>query len=80
MVFGLPSYIPPDNQPDGSVTIRHGLDGAVVVDGEVGEGQIVVRDWITLENGVIRITLVSSGSMCKINMTWLTGRVSQKSI
>ena len=38
MVFGLPSYIPPDNQPDGSVTIRHGLDGAVVVDGEVGGG------------------------------------------
>ena len=36
MVFGLPVFIPPDSLPDGSVTIRHGLDGAVVVDGEVG--------------------------------------------
>jgi hypothetical protein len=38
MVFGLPSYIPPDGQPDGSVIIRHGLDGVMVKDGGVGGG------------------------------------------
>lgn len=38
LVFGLPSYSPPGDQPDGSVTIRHGLNGSVVVDGGVGGG------------------------------------------
>jgi hypothetical protein len=38
LVFGLPAFTSPDLQPDGSVTIRHGLDGAVVRDGAVGGG------------------------------------------
>ena len=34
--FGLPAYEPPPANPGGVVTIRHGLNGAVVEDGQVG--------------------------------------------
>ena len=34
--FGLPSFNVPDIQPNGTTTIRHGLNGAVVKDGMVG--------------------------------------------
>ncbi len=34
--FGLPSYTPPVAQPGGTVTIRQGLNGAVVPDAGVG--------------------------------------------
>jgi hypothetical protein len=36
LVFGLPSYSPPSAIPGGTVTIRHGLNGANVVDAHVG--------------------------------------------
>jgi hypothetical protein len=36
LAFGLPTYSPPATVPGGTVTIRQGLDGAVVVDGAVG--------------------------------------------
>jgi hypothetical protein len=38
--FGLPSYHPPVSTPAGTATIRHELNGAKVVDGEVGGGSI----------------------------------------
>jgi hypothetical protein len=34
--FGLPVYTPPQVNPGGSTVIRHGLNGAVVVDAHVG--------------------------------------------
>ncbi len=34
--FGLPAYTPPPANPGGVVTIRHGLNHAVVQDGQVG--------------------------------------------
>ncbi len=34
--FGLPMYEPPPTNPGAVVTIRHGLDGVVVADGQVG--------------------------------------------
>jgi hypothetical protein len=34
--FGLPAYTPPSVEPSSAVTIRHGLDGAQVVDAHVG--------------------------------------------
>ena len=34
--FGLPGYVPPPARPEGSITIRHGVDGAVVKDAHVG--------------------------------------------
>lgn len=36
LAFGMPTYDPPLAVADGSVTIRQGLDGAVVVDADVG--------------------------------------------
>jgi hypothetical protein len=36
LLFGLPSYSPPSVNPGGTVTIRHGLNGANVVDAHVG--------------------------------------------
>jgi hypothetical protein len=36
MVFGIPSYHPPAAIPQGTTTIRQGLDGASVIDGHVG--------------------------------------------
>lgn len=36
MVFGIPGYHPPAAMPQGTTTIRQGLDGASVVDGHVG--------------------------------------------
>ena len=36
--FGLPGYHPPRSSPSGSTIIRHKLNGAVVVDGQVGGG------------------------------------------
>lgn len=38
LVFGLPEYDPPETEPLGTATIRHGLNGASVMDGEVGGG------------------------------------------
>jgi hypothetical protein len=34
--FGMPTFEPPDTSVSEMITIRHGLNGAVVVDGEVG--------------------------------------------
>jgi hypothetical protein len=34
--FGMPAYTPPPAQPGGTVTIRHGLNGAVVRDAGIG--------------------------------------------
>jgi hypothetical protein len=36
LVFGQPSYIPPPAAPGGVVTVRHGLNGASVMDAHVG--------------------------------------------
>ena len=36
LAFGLPVHSPPLSQPNGSITIRQGLNGANVVDGEIG--------------------------------------------
>jgi hypothetical protein len=38
--FGLPAYHPSANMPAGTTTIRHNLNGASVLDGEVGGGSI----------------------------------------
>jgi len=38
LAFGIPTYSPPPVIPSATVTIRHGLDGAVVADGAVGGG------------------------------------------
>ncbi len=40
LVFGIPSYNPPAISVTDTVLIRHKLNGAVVVDGEVGGGSI----------------------------------------
>jgi hypothetical protein len=34
--WGLPSYTPPPAIPDSTITIRHGLNGATVIDADVG--------------------------------------------
>jgi hypothetical protein len=34
--FGLPQYSPPDTNPAGSTTIRQGLNGGRIIDGQVG--------------------------------------------
>jgi hypothetical protein len=34
--FGLPQYSPPDSSPAGTTTIRQGLNGGRVIDGQVG--------------------------------------------
>jgi len=34
--FGLPSFSPPPVSPEGSITIRNGLDDVTVIDGQVG--------------------------------------------
>jgi hypothetical protein len=36
MVFGIPAYHPPAAMPQGTATIRQGLNGASVIDGHVG--------------------------------------------
>lgn len=40
LAFGIPSYDPQTAMFEGAVTIRHGLDGATVVDGDVGGSSI----------------------------------------
>lgn len=40
LAFGLPAYSPSSTAPAGTVKIRHGLDGAIVRDGEVGGDNI----------------------------------------
>lgn len=40
LVFGIPTYQPPSLSQTDTVLIRHKLNGAVVVDGEVGGGSI----------------------------------------
>ena len=40
LAFGLPAYQPPPAVAEGSVTIRHKLDGATVVDAAVGGGTL----------------------------------------
>ena len=40
LAFGLPTYTAPPATPGGTVTIRHKLNGAVVVDGAVGGGTL----------------------------------------
>lgn len=40
VAFGLPTYTIPPAAPGGTVTIRHKLNGAVVVDGAVGGGTL----------------------------------------
>ncbi len=38
--FGLPTYTPPPVVPQGTTTVRQGLDGAEVIDGAVGGGTV----------------------------------------
>jgi len=38
--FGEPGYTPPAVPPAGTITVRNGLNGAQVIDGEVGGGSI----------------------------------------
>jgi hypothetical protein len=38
LVFGLPAYSPPASTSGGTVTVRHGLDGRLVLDAAVGGG------------------------------------------
>jgi hypothetical protein len=40
LAFGMPEYTPPPSIPSGTVTIRHGLDGAVVPDADVGGSSV----------------------------------------
>ncbi len=40
LVFGVPGYRRPNALPDGTATIRHGLDGATVVDADVGGSSV----------------------------------------
>jgi len=40
LTFGLPVYTPPPSMEGGAVTIRHDLNGSVVVDGMVGGGTL----------------------------------------
>jgi hypothetical protein len=40
LAFGMPTYSPPPAIPDGTVTIRQGLDGATVVDADVGGSSV----------------------------------------
>ncbi len=42
--FGLPTYDPPPTNLGGTVTVRHGLNGAVVTDGHVGGDTICAED------------------------------------
>ncbi|MCP4427091.1 MAG: DNRLRE domain-containing protein [Chloroflexi bacterium] len=42
--FGLPVYEAPPTTPGGAVTVRHGLNGAVVADGHVGGDTICAQD------------------------------------
>lgn len=43
-VFELPVYVPPPATPGGTVTVRQGLNGAVVPDGMVGGGTLCGDD------------------------------------
>jgi hypothetical protein len=36
LIYGLPSYSPPASNPEGNLTIRHGMNGDVVPDADVG--------------------------------------------
>ena len=40
LAFGIPTYSPLPAVPGGTVTVRHGLDGAVVVDADVGGSSV----------------------------------------
>jgi len=40
LAFGMPTYSPPPAVPGGTVTVRHGLDGATVVDADVGGSSV----------------------------------------
>ncbi|NLE75693.1 MAG: DNRLRE domain-containing protein, partial [Chloroflexi bacterium] len=40
MAFGMADYRPPQSLPGGSVTIRHGLNGATVMDADVGGSSV----------------------------------------
>lgn len=40
VVFGMPTYTPPPAEPGGVLTVRQGLDGAVVPDGMVGGSSV----------------------------------------
>jgi hypothetical protein len=40
LAFGLPTYVPPHSIPAGTATIRHGLEGATVIDADVGGSSI----------------------------------------
>lgn len=40
LVFGLPAYTPPPAIPEGTTTIRHGLNGATVMDADVGGSSV----------------------------------------
>jgi hypothetical protein len=40
LAFGMPTYSPPSAIPGGTVTIRQGLDGASVVDADVGGSSV----------------------------------------
>lgn len=40
LAFGLPRHIPPPARPEGTTIIRHGLDGARVVDADVGGSSV----------------------------------------
>jgi hypothetical protein len=38
--FGMPAYEPPPSVPGGTIVVRHGLDGAIVVDADVGGSSV----------------------------------------
>jgi hypothetical protein len=40
LAFGLPAYTPPPSLPGGTVVVRHGLNGANVVDADVGGSSV----------------------------------------
>ena len=40
LAFGMPAYTPPHSLPGGSIAVRHGLNGASVVDADVGGSSV----------------------------------------
>jgi hypothetical protein len=59
LAFGMPAYSPPPAVPGGTVTIRQGLEGATVVDADVGGSSVcgqpaafsTFRTWATWVTG-----------------------------
>jgi hypothetical protein len=40
LAFGMPAYTPPPSLPGGNIAVRHGLNGATVVDADVGGSSV----------------------------------------